>query len=81
MGRRDLRGEGSSSSGAGILSLQEGMLRASLRGFPFAVADPIPIPAVQIPYLYFTDAMDLAREQGKLVHFVLLWGALDDQSC
>ena len=37
--------------------------------------------AGQIPYLYFTDAMDLARQQEKLVHFILLWGALDDQSC
>ena len=38
-------------------------------------------PFKKIPYLYFTNAMDLARQQEKLVHFILLWGALDDQSC
>eukprot|EP00731_Ephydatia_muelleri_P027941 Em0019g814a len=29
-------------------------------------------PFKKIPYLYFTDAMDLARQQEKLVHFILL---------
>ena len=38
-------------------------------------------PSVQIPYLPFTDAFDKALEENKPVHHILLWGALDDQSC
>ena len=36
---------------------------------------------MQIPYLSFTDAFDKALEENKPVHHILLWGALDDQSC
>ena len=35
----------------------------------------------QVPYVDFADAFDTAAEESKLVHTVLLWGALDDQSC
>ena len=35
----------------------------------------------QVPYLPFLEALDLAGVEGKLVHSILLWGALDDQSC
>lgn len=29
----------------------------------------------------FEDALNRAKEEKKLVHHILLWGALDDQSC
>lgn len=35
----------------------------------------------QVTYLPFTEAFDQARAKNKLVHSILLWGALDDQSC
>lgn len=35
----------------------------------------------KVPYLQFSDAMNQAKAENKLVHHILLWGALDDQSC
>lgn len=35
----------------------------------------------QVPYYNFSDAIELARSESRLVHSILLWGALDDQSC
>lgn len=35
----------------------------------------------QVTYLPFTEAFDQARAKNRLVHSILLWGALDDQSC
>ncbi len=35
----------------------------------------------QVPYHVFADAFSRARAEQKLVHAVVLWGALDDQSC
>jgi len=35
----------------------------------------------QVKYHGFLDAFKIAKEQDKLVHFIMLWGALDDQSC
>ena len=35
----------------------------------------------QVPYYNFTDAFHIARAEHKLVHSIMLWGALDDQSC
>uniref|UniRef100_A0A7N4PEH2 EF-hand domain-containing protein n=1 Tax=Sarcophilus harrisii TaxID=9305 RepID=A0A7N4PEH2_SARHA len=35
----------------------------------------------KVQYLPFTKAFDRARAEKKLVHSVILWGALDDQSC
>lgn len=35
----------------------------------------------QISYLPFTEAFERAQAEKKLVHSILLWGALDDQSC
>ena len=35
----------------------------------------------QVPYLTFQDAITRAKAEDKLVHHILLWGALDDQSC
>lgn len=38
-------------------------------------------PFKQITYYNFLDAFKEASRLNKLVHFILLWGALDDQSC
>uniref|UniRef100_H2Z5F8 EF-hand domain-containing protein n=1 Tax=Ciona savignyi TaxID=51511 RepID=H2Z5F8_CIOSA len=38
-------------------------------------------PFKQVDYLPFNEAFDRAKTEKKLVHQVLLWGALDDQSC
>ena len=35
----------------------------------------------QVTYRPFLEAFEVAGLEGKLVHSVLLWGALDDQSC
>lgn len=36
---------------------------------------------MQIVYHNFTDAFEVAKKERRLVHHILLWGALDDQSC
>ena len=36
---------------------------------------------LQVMYKPFLEALEEARAQSKLVHSVLLWGSLDDQSC
>uniref|UniRef100_A0A8C9MWP1 Selenoprotein N n=1 Tax=Serinus canaria TaxID=9135 RepID=A0A8C9MWP1_SERCA len=38
-------------------------------------------PFKKISYLPFTEAFERAQAEKKLVHSILLWGALDDQSC
>ncbi|CAF1003983.1 unnamed protein product [Brachionus calyciflorus] len=38
-------------------------------------------PFKQITYYPFLDAFKKAQSLNKLVHYILLWGALDDQSC
>ncbi|KFO78055.1 Selenoprotein N, partial [Cuculus canorus] len=38
-------------------------------------------PFKKVSYLPFTQAFERAKEEKKLVHSILLWGALDDQSC
>ena len=35
----------------------------------------------QVVYHSYLDAFKLAKAEDKLVHFIMLWGALDDQSC
>ena len=35
----------------------------------------------QVKYYNFTETFEAARQEDKLVHAILLWGALDDQSC
>lgn len=35
----------------------------------------------QVSYLPFPEAFERAEAEKKLVHSILLWGALDDQSC
>lgn len=35
----------------------------------------------QVSYLPFSEAFERAEAESKLVHSILLWGALDDQSC
>lgn len=35
----------------------------------------------QVSYLPFSEAFERAEAEKKLVHSILLWGALDDQSC
>lgn len=36
---------------------------------------------IQVSYLPFSEAFKRAEAENKLVHSILLWGALDDQSC
>ena len=38
-------------------------------------------PFKKIPYLEIRDAVDTARAEDKLVHSIIMWGSLDDQSC
>lgn len=38
-------------------------------------------PFKKVPYLPFSEAFGRAQAENKLVHSILLWGALDDQSC
>jgi hypothetical protein len=38
-------------------------------------------PFKKVTYRPFLEALEEAGLRGKLVHSVLLWGALDDQSC
>lgn len=38
-------------------------------------------PFKKIVYHNFTDAFEIAKKENRLVHHILLWGALDDQSC
>ncbi|KAG7328663.1 hypothetical protein KOW79_008607 [Hemibagrus wyckioides] len=38
-------------------------------------------PFKKVPYVPFPEAFSRAEAEGKLVHSILLWGALDDQSC
>lgn len=38
-------------------------------------------PFKKITYYPFLESFKKAQELNKLVHYILLWGALDDQSC
>lgn len=38
-------------------------------------------PFKRVSYLPFSEAFERAEAEKKLVHSILLWGALDDQSC
>lgn len=38
-------------------------------------------PFKEVPYYNFTTAFKKAKEEKKLVHSIILWGVLDDQSC
>lgn len=38
-------------------------------------------PFKQVRYYNFTETLTKAKEENKLIHSILLWGALDDQSC
>lgn len=38
-------------------------------------------PFKKVSYLPFSEAFERAEAESKLVHSILLWGALDDQSC
>lgn len=38
-------------------------------------------PFKQVQYYNFTETVRKAKEEDKLIHSILLWGALDDQSC
>lgn len=40
-----------------------------------------PCAPLQVSYLPFSEAFQRAEAENKLVHSILLWGALDDQSC
>lgn len=53
------------------LSWQEATRRLEVTLYPF----------MKVPYLPFSEAFERAEAENKLVHSILLWGALDDQSC
>lgn len=53
------------------LSWEEAARRLEVTMFPFK----------KVTYLPFTEAFDRAKVENKLLHSILLWGALDDQSC
>uniref|UniRef100_A0A672GMI0 Selenoprotein N n=1 Tax=Salarias fasciatus TaxID=181472 RepID=A0A672GMI0_SALFA len=53
------------------LSRQEAARRLELALYPFK----------KVSYLPFSQAFQRAEAEKKLVHSILLWGALDDQSC
>uniref|UniRef100_A0A8C9B121 Selenoprotein N n=2 Tax=Phocoena sinus TaxID=42100 RepID=A0A8C9B121_PHOSS len=53
------------------LSWEEAARRLEVAMYPFK----------KVTYLPFTKAFERAKAENKLVHSVLLWGALDDQSC
>uniref|UniRef100_A0A8C0X8T6 EF-hand domain-containing protein n=1 Tax=Castor canadensis TaxID=51338 RepID=A0A8C0X8T6_CASCN len=53
------------------LSWEEATRRLEVAMYPFK----------KVTYLPFTEAFDRAKAKNKLVHSILLWGALDDQSC
>lgn len=36
---------------------------------------------LQVPYYNYTEAYSVAADEEKLIHSIILWGALDDQSC
>lgn len=38
-------------------------------------------PFKELTYFNISDAFEIAQKESKLVHHILLWGALDDQSC
>lgn len=58
-----------------------GSCRAVLGGLGCCVPVLTLSPCPQISYLPFTEAFERAQAEKKLVHSILLWGALDDQSC
>lgn len=53
------------------ISLEEAFKAIEIQFYPFK----------KIPYVPFEDAFKKADAEKKLVHTILLWGALDDQSC
>uniref|UniRef100_S4RML1 Selenoprotein N n=1 Tax=Petromyzon marinus TaxID=7757 RepID=S4RML1_PETMA len=53
------------------ISFQEAYRQMEVAMYPFK----------KIQYHPFTDAFEKAKAEDKLVHSILLWGALDDQSC
>uniref|UniRef100_A0A8C3W4F2 Selenoprotein N n=1 Tax=Catagonus wagneri TaxID=51154 RepID=A0A8C3W4F2_9CETA len=53
------------------LSWEEAARRLEVAMYPFK----------KVTYLPFTEAFDQAKAKNKLVHSILLWGALDDQNC
>lgn len=38
-------------------------------------------PFQKVRYYNFTESLDIANKENKMMHHILLWGALDDQSC
>lgn len=53
------------------ITTEEALREIELQFYPFK----------KIPYLPFQEAFQKAEAEKKLVHSILLWGALDDQSC
>lgn len=38
-------------------------------------------PFKAVPYVKFNETFPKAADEGKLIHHILMWGALEDQSC
>ncbi|CAI9724856.1 selenoprotein N-like isoform X2 [Octopus vulgaris] len=53
------------------ISMEEAMKSMEVKMFPFK----------EVPYYNFTSAFKKAQAVQKLVHSIILWGVLDDQSC
>lgn len=53
------------------ISQQEALHRMEVTYYPFK----------KVEYLPFSEVFERAEAENKLVHSILLWGALDDQSC
>uniref|UniRef100_A0A8C4T3Q7 Selenoprotein N n=1 Tax=Erpetoichthys calabaricus TaxID=27687 RepID=A0A8C4T3Q7_ERPCA len=53
------------------ISMEEALRRLEVTMYPFK----------KVSYFPFSEAFEKAEVEKKLVHSILLWGALDDQSC
>lgn len=38
-------------------------------------------PFQKVHYYNMTESLEIAKKENKLIHHIMLWGALDDQSC
>lgn len=64
--------------------IRKNMKKKQLISLPIKTGSPILYYSyflLQIVYYNFTDAFEVAKKENRLVHHILLWGALDDQSC
>ncbi|MBN3301932.1 SELN protein, partial [Amia calva] len=62
-----------------VISWEEAARRLEITLYPFKKAGNACPLCPQVSYLPFAEAFDRAKAEKKLVHSILLWGALDDQ--